>query len=35
MLHVWVTPYPGGIFSVDLSAAATHAAVQAALAAHH
>ena len=34
MLHVWVVPYPGGVFSDDLSAAATSAAVQAALAAH-
>jgi hypothetical protein len=33
MLHVWVVPYPGGVFSDDLSAAATRAAVQAALAA--
>ena len=33
MLHVWVVPYPGGVFSDDLSAAATSAAVQAALAA--
>jgi hypothetical protein len=32
MLHVWVVPYPGGVFSDDLSAAATSAAVQAALA---
>jgi hypothetical protein len=32
MLHVWVVPYPGGVFSDDLSAAATNAAVQAALA---
>ena len=31
MLHVWVVPYPGGVFSDDLSAAATRAAVQAAL----
>ena len=29
MLHVWVVPYPGGVFSDDLSAAATNAAVQA------
>jgi len=34
MLHVWVVPYPGGVFSDDLSAAATHAAVRAVLAAH-
>ena len=34
MLHVWVVPYPGGVFSDDLSAAATSAAVQAVLA-HH
>jgi hypothetical protein len=33
MLHVWVVPYPGGVFSDDLSAAATSAAVRAALAA--
>ena len=32
MLHVWVVPYPGGVFSDDLSAAATSAAVQAVLA---
>jgi len=32
MLHVWVVPYPGGVFSDDLSAAATSAAVRAALA---
>jgi hypothetical protein len=32
MLHVWVVPYPGGVFSDDLSAAATIAAVQAVLA---
>jgi hypothetical protein len=31
MLHVWVVPYPGGVFSDDLSAAATNAAVQAVL----
>jgi hypothetical protein len=24
MLHVWVVPYPGGVFSDDLSAAATN-----------
>ena len=34
MLHVWVVPYPGGIFSDDLSRAATDAAVRAALAQH-
>jgi hypothetical protein len=34
MLHVWVVPYPGGVFSDDLSAAATNAAVRAVLAAH-
>jgi hypothetical protein len=34
MLHVWVVPYPGGVFSDDLSTAATSAAVQAALAGH-
>jgi hypothetical protein len=32
MLHVWVVPYSGGVFSDDLSAAATTAAAQAALA---
>jgi hypothetical protein len=32
MLHVWVTPYPGGPFSDDLSRAATNAAVRAVLA---
>lgn len=32
MLHVWVVPYPGGVFSDDLSAAATTAAARAALA---
>jgi hypothetical protein len=32
MLHVWVVPYPGGVFSDDLSTAATNAAAQAALA---
>ncbi len=32
MLHVWVVSYPGGFFSDDLSAAATNAAVTAALA---
>jgi hypothetical protein len=34
MLHVWVVPYPGGVFSDDLSASATSAAVRAALAEH-
>ncbi len=34
MLHVWVVPYPGGVFSDDLSAAATSAAVRAVLAEH-
>jgi len=34
MLHVWVVPYPGGVFSDDLSAAATISAVQAVLAGH-
>jgi hypothetical protein len=34
MLHVWVVPYPGGVFSDDLSAAATSAAVKAVLARH-
>jgi hypothetical protein len=34
MLHVWVVPYPGGVFSDDLSATATHTAVLAALAEH-
>ncbi|HKR67879.1 MAG TPA: hypothetical protein VJT16_03460 [Streptosporangiaceae bacterium] len=34
MLHVWVVPYPGGVFSDDLSASATNAAVQAVLAQH-
>ena len=34
MLHVWVVPYPGGVFSDDLSAAATSSAVQAVLAEH-
>jgi hypothetical protein len=33
MLHVWVVPYPGGVFSDDLSASATSSAVQAVLAA--
>ncbi len=32
MLHVWVVPYLGGVFSDDLSQAATNAAVQAVLA---
>jgi hypothetical protein len=32
MLHVWVVPYPGGVFSDDLSTAATTAAAHAALA---
>jgi hypothetical protein len=32
MLHVWAVPYPGGVFSDDLSSAATTAAAQAALA---
>lgn len=32
MLHVWVVPYPGGVFSDDLSTAATTAAAKAALA---
>jgi hypothetical protein len=31
MLHVWVVPYPGGVFSDDLSRTATDAAVQAVL----
>jgi hypothetical protein len=34
MLHVWVVPYPGGVFSDDLSSAATNAAVQSVLAEH-
>jgi hypothetical protein len=34
MLHVWVVPYPGGVFSDDLSEAATNSAVQAVLAQH-
>ena len=34
MLHVWVVPYPGGVFSDDLSQAATNSAVQAVLAQH-
>jgi hypothetical protein len=32
MLHVWVVPYPGGVFSDDLSESATNSAVQAVLA---
>jgi hypothetical protein len=32
MLHVWVVPYPGGVFSDDLSQTATNSAVQAILA---
>ena len=32
MLHVWVVPSPGGVFSDDLSRAATNSAVQAVLA---
>ena len=32
MLHVWVVPYTGGVFSDDLSTAATTAAARAALA---
>ena len=32
MLHVWVVSYPGGVFSDDLSSAATNAAVNAVLA---
>lgn len=32
MLHVWVVPYPGGVFSDDLSSSATTSAAQAALA---
>jgi hypothetical protein len=31
MLHVWVVPYPGGVFSDDLSLAATNSAARAAL----
>jgi hypothetical protein len=31
MLHVWVVPYPGGVFSDDLRLAATNTAVQAVL----
>jgi hypothetical protein len=34
MLHVWVVPYPGGVYSDDLSATATNAAVRAVLAEH-
>jgi hypothetical protein len=32
MLHVWVVPYPGGVFSDDLSTTATTTAAQTALA---
>ncbi|MDX6344523.1 MAG: hypothetical protein QOH87_4661, partial [Trebonia sp.] len=32
MLHVWAVPYPGGVFSDDLSTAATTTAAQAAIA---
>ena len=32
MLHVWVVPYPGGVFSDDLSQSATNSAVRAVLA---
>ena len=32
MLHVWVVPYPGGVFSDDLATAATTAAARTALA---
>jgi hypothetical protein len=32
MLHVWLVTYPGGVFSDDLSSAATTAAAEAALA---
>jgi hypothetical protein len=32
MLHMWVVRYPGGVFSDDLSAAASNAAAQAVLA---
>jgi hypothetical protein len=32
--QIWVVPYPGGVFSDDLSAAATNSAVQAVLAQH-
>jgi hypothetical protein len=32
MLHVWIADYPGGVFSDDLSQAATNSAVQSALA---
>jgi hypothetical protein len=35
MLHVWVVPYPGGVFSDDLSASATSSAVRAVLAGQH
>jgi hypothetical protein len=31
MLHVWVVPYPGGVFSDDLSRSATDSAVRAVL----
>jgi hypothetical protein len=34
MLHVWVVPYPGGVFSDDLSESATNSAVRAVLAQH-
>src|SRR5262249_32002534 len=34
MLHVWVVPYPGGVFSDDLSASATNTAVHTVLAQH-
>jgi hypothetical protein len=34
MLHVWAVPYPGGVFSDDLSEAATNSAVQAVLSGH-
>ena len=32
MLHVWVVPYPGGVFSDDLTTTATTTAAHAALA---
>ncbi len=35
MLHVWVVPYPGGVFSDDLSRAAADSAVESVLAQHH
>ncbi len=35
MLHVWVVPYVGGVFSDDLSVGATQRAVAAALAGEH